>query len=95
MSEHDALIGSYTHLPNLPRAPDALLMLRKIASLVKPIMRKRGWRVGTLAEFIPDQDNLLGVNYNKGQRICLRLRHVRDQTLFRDLEELTDTMLHE
>lgn len=58
--EHDALVASYRHLPELPRAADALLTLRKIASVVKPIMRARGWRVSELCEFYPSQQNLLG-----------------------------------
>jgi hypothetical protein len=28
-------------------------------------MRKRGWRVGVLAEFLPEQSNLLGTNVFK------------------------------
>lgn len=60
MAEHDALILQYSHLDKFPRDQDALHALRKIASLVKPLMRARGWTVGTLAEFYPDQQNLLG-----------------------------------
>lgn len=60
MAEHDALVFEYSHLKNLPREKEALHSLRKIASLVKPIMRARNWKVGTLAEFYPDQQNLLG-----------------------------------
>jgi len=63
--EHDALISSYEHLPSMPRAEDALHTIRKIASLVKPIMRKRNWRVRILTEFYPDQQNLLGMTYMK------------------------------
>jgi hypothetical protein len=58
--EHDALISQYSHLNTFPRQDEALHSLRKIASLVKPIMRARNWRVGTLTEFYPDQTNLLG-----------------------------------
>ncbi|UQC88481.1 WLM domain-containing protein [Colletotrichum lupini] len=60
MPEQDALILSFSHLPDFPRAPDALQTLKKVASLVKPIMRVRGWKVRELAEFYPDQANLLG-----------------------------------
>jgi hypothetical protein len=60
MAEHDALVFEYSHLKELPREKEALHSLRKIASLVKPIMRARNWKVGTLAEFFPDQQNLLG-----------------------------------
>lgn len=59
-TEHDALIGSYLHLKSLPRAAEALHAIHKIASLVKPIMRTHNWKVGTLAEFFPGQQNLLG-----------------------------------
>lgn len=58
--EHDALVLSYRHLPQLPRADEALHALKKIASLVKPIMRVRGWKVTELCEFYPQEHNLLG-----------------------------------
>lgn len=61
--EHEALIVEYSHLRQLPREKEALHSLKKIASLVKPIMRARNWKVGTLAEFFPDQQNLLGREY--------------------------------
>ena len=53
MREIDPLIQDYMHLPGKPRSDDALHMLRKVSSIVKPIMRRRSWRVGTLAEFYP------------------------------------------
>lgn len=55
------LIGSYVHMREKPREQHALFMLRKIASLVKPIMQQRGFKVGCLAEFWPDENNLLGM----------------------------------
>lgn len=58
--EYDALVLSYVHLRNFPRADEALLKLKKIASLVKPIMRARHWKVSELCEFYPDRQNLLG-----------------------------------
>lgn len=61
MVEHDALISEFSHLKQLPREKDALHTLKKIASLVKPVVRARGWTVGTLAEFYPDAHNLLGM----------------------------------
>lgn len=60
MYEHDPLVLSYVHLRNFPREKDALHILKKVASQVKPIMRARGWKVPELAEFFPDQENLLG-----------------------------------
>ena len=60
MPEHDPLILSYSHLKAFPREKEAFHALKKVASLVKPIMRARGWRVRELAEFFPEQDNLLG-----------------------------------
>lgn len=95
MRETDALVSEYQHARRRPRESEALLMLRKIASLVKPIMRQRAWRVGTLCEFYPNQRNLLGLNVNTGQKICLRLRYPSDQRQFLPLEQVVDTMLHE
>lgn len=60
MPEPNSLIRSYVHLSRFPRANEALHTLKKIASLVKPIMRARNWRVKELAEFYPDESGLLG-----------------------------------
>lgn len=95
MPEHDPLVLSFSHLKEFPREKDALRTLQKVASLVKPIMRARGWKVGQLAEFWPDQQNLLGLNVNRGQKILLRLRYPGDKSQFLPIEQVTDTMLHE
>jgi DNA-dependent metalloprotease WSS1 len=95
MREHDALITMYSHLKDFPREKEALHTLQKIASMVKPIMRARGWRVGELAEFFPDQPNLLGLNVDRGRKIMLRLRYPGDRSQFLPLDQVTDTMLHE
>ncbi|KAK0667164.1 putative Fe2+/Zn2+ regulated transporter [Cercophora samala] len=93
--EIDSCIGSYTHLRDFPRQDEALHMLKRIASVVKPIMRVRHWKVGQLCEFYPEQYNLLGLNYNRGQRILLRLRYAEDRNQFLPFEQVMDTMLHE
>lgn len=62
MAEFDALVSEYSHLQKFSRSDEALQKLKKIASLVKPIMRARNWKVGVLAEFYPDTQNLLGRN---------------------------------
>ncbi|KAM0248246.1 hypothetical protein ACHAQJ_009535 [Trichoderma viride] len=95
MPEHDPLVISYSHLAQFRRADEALTILKKVASLVKPIMRSRGWTVKELAEFYPTQQNLLGLNVNRGFRICLRLRYPHDQNQFLPTESIVDTMLHE
>lgn len=56
----DIWVLSFTHLTDLPRADQALKMLQRIASLVKPILRKHFWKLPELAEFFPDNPNLLG-----------------------------------
>ncbi|ROT43639.1 WLM-domain-containing protein [Sodiomyces alkalinus F11] len=95
MREHDPLVLSYSHLAHFPRASEALQTLKKVASLVKPIMRARKWKVGELAEFLPNQHNLLGLNVNRGAKILLRLRHAGDRNQFLAVEQVVDTMLHE
>jgi hypothetical protein len=64
MREIDAHFDAYEHLKHLPREAEALVMLRKVASAVKPMMRKRGWKVGSLAEFLPEEPQLLGLYTN-------------------------------
>ena len=95
LKEHEPLFNSYEHLQDLASGDSALTMLRKIASLVKPIMRKRGWKVQILAEFLPAEANLLGLNINKGYKICIRLRYPNHPELFLPLDQTIDTMLHE
>ncbi|ERS96669.1 hypothetical protein HMPREF1624_06878 [Sporothrix schenckii ATCC 58251] len=95
MPEHDPVVLAYSHLRDFPRAADALQLLRRVASLVKPLMRARRWKVRELSEFFPDQANLLGLNINKGQKILLRLRYPGDASLFLPLEQVADTLLHE
>ncbi|KAI5307399.1 hypothetical protein KEM56_002406 [Ascosphaera pollenicola] len=93
--ETDALVAEYQHDKSKPREAEALFMLRKIASLVKPIMRNRGWKIHRLCEF--HTPNLLGLNqrYGSNIKIFLRLRHNGDSVQFLPLDQITDTMLHE
>ncbi|KAI0020074.1 WLM-domain-containing protein [Xylariomycetidae sp. FL0641] len=95
MADIDPTVLSYSHLARLPRAQEALHQLKKVASLVKPIMRARGWKVKQLTEFYPEQQNLLGLNVNRGAKICLRLRYPADLHQFLPPEQVVDTMLHE
>ncbi|ORX40250.1 WLM domain-domain-containing protein [Kockovaella imperatae] len=102
-----SLIGRYEHLPNRPRSDEARPLLEKIASQVKPIMSKRDWKVGTLAEvrlfvrllpdvkFLPSNPSLLGNNMNAGQRINLRLRPPGNTSTFYEYDQLVLVMLHE
>jgi hypothetical protein len=56
----DIWVQSISHLKDMPRADTALEMLKQTATLVKPIMRRHGWVLPVLAEFFPDDPNLLG-----------------------------------
>lgn len=95
LKEHDPLFATYEHLAGQDRSDAALLMLRKAASIVKPIMQKHNWRVKVLAEFLPQEQNLLGLNINKGYKICIRLRYHNNHDLFLPFEDVVDTLLHE
>lgn len=95
LKEHEPTFHTYEHLQGLPRGDAALTMLRKVASMVKPVMRKRGWNVQVLAEFLPAEANLLGLNINRGYKICIRLRYHNNPDLFLPIEQVIDTMLHE
>ena len=56
----ETFVKSYTHLKDRPHADRALPMLQRVASLVKPIMRKHGWVLSVLSEFFPESPNLVG-----------------------------------
>ncbi|KAJ7044965.1 WLM domain-containing protein [Mycena alexandri] len=91
----DSFVQAFTHLKGRPKEERALPMLQRIASLVKPIMRKHGWNLPLLAEFFPANDNLIGLNVNGGQKILLRLRPAWAPDTFYEEEEVVQTMLHE
>ncbi|GAA5916390.1 uncharacterized protein JCM6883_000628 [Sporobolomyces salmoneus] len=89
-------VVEFTVLKSQPDSDKALELLQKIHSKVKPIMKVHGWVLPVLAEFFPKNPNLLGININRGQKICLRLRPAHDPHSFLPLEEeLIGTMLHE
>ncbi|KAF9055986.1 WLM domain-containing protein [Panaeolus papilionaceus] len=94
-SSTDVWVLSFTHLTDKKHADKALHLLKRIASLVKPIMRKHGWKLPELAEFFPDQQNLLGLNVNMGQKILIRLRPAHAPDTFLPETDLIGTMLHE
>ena len=77
------------------RADDAKAreMLERTAWQVQPIMRKRGWRVGTLLEMPDRVKDRYGDNWNKGERVRLKLRK-GDGEWF-DYEHVVLVMLHE
>ncbi|GKZ66868.1 hypothetical protein AnigIFM50267_000956 [Aspergillus niger] len=68
-------------------------LLTNVAGRVTPLIRARGWKLGTLYEVYPDDTNLLGLNYNQGERIFIRLRSAINEYL--PLPEIIDIMLHE
>ncbi|CAG8468600.1 2417_t:CDS:2 [Ambispora leptoticha] len=98
MSNPNDCIGDYKVLVSYPNHPEALTLLKRIASsvlIVKPIMKKYGWRVGILKEFFPEDPCLLGLNVNHGEEIRIRLRVAHDNRRFCEFDDLIGTMLHE
>ncbi|KAK6526475.1 hypothetical protein TWF694_005061 [Orbilia ellipsospora] len=101
LNDPDTLIGTFFHLSNYPQSPTALDTLKRIASLVKPIMRRHRFRIAKLAEFYPEMEpNLLGLNTSfPGSAnlpiIQLRLRQPYDSRVFLPYESVVQTMLHE
>ncbi|KAG0656766.1 hypothetical protein C6P46_006972 [Rhodotorula mucilaginosa] len=89
-------VGRISVLQNMENPQKAEELLTEIHSLVKPIMKKHGWYLPELCEFFPKNERLLGVNWNGGDKICIRLRPSHDKYSFLDIEEsLIPTMLHE
>ncbi|KIJ47862.1 hypothetical protein M422DRAFT_28664 [Sphaerobolus stellatus SS14] len=91
----NTFVQSFTHLKGKPKAEQALPLLQRIASLVKPIMRKYEWTLPILGEFFPDDERLVGLDINGGQKILLRLRPAWAPDTFYDEEQIVAVMLHE
>ena len=60
-----------------------------------PIMRARRWRVATLLEMKPEQRDRVGDNYNRGERVRIKLRNPASDTGWYDLGHVVLVMLHE
>lgn len=56
---HDP-VNQYQALKKKPRSEQALQLLKRLASQVKPILIKRNWSIKNLCEFFPTNPNLLG-----------------------------------
>ncbi|EJF67222.1 WLM-domain-containing protein [Dichomitus squalens LYAD-421 SS1] len=89
----DVFVQSFTHLNDKPNADQALDLLQRIASLVKPIMRKHAWVLPVLSEFFPEDPNLLDIN--GGEKILVRLRLPHAPDTFLPEDSVVGTMLHE
>lgn len=95
MVENDPLIGGLYYERFRPQAAEALQQLRMVSFLVEPIMRRREFKIGTLAEFWPEDEGLRGENEDQGKMIFIRLRSARDQRAFLHMNELVTCLLHE
>lgn len=88
-------ITKIASLTKQPGSDKALELLHEIATLVAPIMHHYHFQVDLLCEMYPRDRCLLGLNVNRGQKICLRLRSPTDNKWFLDRESIVGTMLHE
>lgn len=82
-------------LKKQPASDKALELLHEVATLVTPIMHHYNFKVTLLCEMYPKNQGLLGLNVNRGQKICLRLRSPTDSKWFLERDEIVGTMLHE
>ncbi|CAO3564624.1 unnamed protein product [Mortierella alpina] len=85
--------ATITYLTSKPNHEEAMRILRRVATMVRPIMKAHKWKTEILAEFYPK--NLLGMNTNRGWKIQLCLRHHDDVSRFLPWEDILGTMLHE
>ncbi|CEM40093.1 unnamed protein product [Vitrella brassicaformis CCMP3155] len=80
---------------NLAGKDEAKKMLQQAADQVQPIMIKRRWKVPLLVEFLPKNPALQGLNCNKGQKICIRMRRDKESGITHNYHFLLGTLLHE
>lgn len=78
-----------------PCPEQCLRMLYSLSHKVSKLMQQKNLKIIQLQEFHPKQENLLGMNVNKGHKVLLRLRPKRDIYTLLDEESVMDTLLHE
>jgi hypothetical protein len=54
-------VKDYKVLVKKPRHVEALHLLKRLASQVKPVLSKHNWTIKNLVEFFPTNPNLLGI----------------------------------
>ncbi|KAF9908387.1 hypothetical protein EC991_009842 [Linnemannia zychae] len=87
------LVSNFTCLTSKNNHEEAMRLLKKVATMVRPIMKAHNWKITTLAEFLAP--GLLGMNTNRGWKIQLCLRYHNDENRFLPWEDVLGTMLHE
>ncbi|KAG0377153.1 hypothetical protein BGX24_006624 [Mortierella sp. AD032] len=87
------LVSNFTCLTSKKNHEEAMRLLKKVATMVRPIMKAHNWKITTLAEFLTP--GLLGMNTNRGWKIQLCLRYHNDENTFLPWEDILGTMLHE
>jgi hypothetical protein len=75
----DTWVLSFTHLKDRSRAPQALHLLQRVSSLVKPIMQKHGWKLPVLSEFFPENPSLLGEHFGRRKHAAVNSGQNRTQ----------------
>ncbi|KAG0281314.1 hypothetical protein BGZ95_004951, partial [Linnemannia exigua] len=87
------LVSNFTCLTSKRNHEEAMRLLKKVATMVRPIMKAHNWKITTLAEFLTP--GILGMNTNRGWKIQLCLRYHNDESTFLPWEDILGTMLHE
>ena len=82
----DILIYKIQHLTQFKNSDDGARTLERIANIMKPLLREHNWKVGMLAEFLPIEAGLLGLNTGMGHTIHVRMRHHSDPNQFLPFE---------
>lgn len=88
-------IGFIGSLKKGPSPDHCLQMLYSLSHRVSKLMQDLNLKVGVLQEFFPSNENLLGLNVNRGQKVLLRLRKNSDPHMLLDEDMVLDTLLYE
>lgn len=68
-------------------------ILENLSILATQICALRKWNVGSIEEFYPTTEGILGLNTNRGERIDIRLRNGNNEYL--EWNDLVGTLCHE
>ncbi|KNH06585.1 DNA damage response protein WSS1-like protein [Perkinsela sp. CCAP 1560/4] len=80
-----------------PEDKESYDILKSLVGAVQPLIRRENLRVGTVEEFFPKNQNLLGLNHGGGLKIQIRLRRSMKSKKreFYPVNELIGTLVHE
>lgn len=94
LGQSSPYIQTVSCLDNYPDTDMAETYMKCLARMVAPVMERHGWTVDHFSEFYP-AEAIWGLNTGEGHLISVRIRDYGNRALFRNFDDMVQTVCHE